>query len=142
VTQITLSRESLQLQQRLLLAGLGSFWLVIGGLYWAGVVPLLAEAPVPDYAAVALVGVLLVVAWGWARPRVPRRRPVTTVAEFWGDQKTLTAAALVIFLFEGAATLAAVWTMVTGSYLTVVLSGLAAIGLLASGPAHYEEPGF
>ncbi|MCC7045052.1 MAG: hypothetical protein IT183_14400 [Acidobacteria bacterium] len=137
-----LTRDSLERLQRLLIAGLGAFWLVIGVLYWLSAVPLLPDIPVPDVVPVAITAVIQIVAWLWARRRVPRRRPMMSLSDFWTDGATTAAAALPIFLFEGSATLAAVWTMLTASPATAVVSVLGVLGIAASGPAVYEDPDF
>lgn len=135
-----LTRESLQTLQRLLIAGVGALWLVIGVLFWISTIPLLPEAPAPDVAPVAVTATIQLVAWFWARRRVPRPRPMMSLSDFWKPAATTTAAALPLFLFEGSAMLAAVWTMLTASPATMLMSALGVIGLLASGPGAYEEP--
>lgn len=135
-----LTRQSLQTLQRMLVAGIGALWLTIGILFWISTIPLLPEAPAPDAVAVGVTATLQLVAWLWARRRVPRPRPMMSLPDFWKQEATTTAAALPLFLFEGSAMLAAVWTLLTASPATAVMSALGVIGLLMSGPAAYEEP--
>jgi hypothetical protein len=136
----TPSRESLRMTHRLLLAGLLGIWLAFAGLFFAGAAPLLPEPPAPDFVAVSVTATILLVAWLWARPRVPRRRPMTNEIDFWKDPQTFAAASLVFFLFEGSAILGAIWTLVSGSMSTALVSALAIVGLLFSGPERFEEP--
>jgi hypothetical protein len=134
------TRESFQLLQRLLLSGAVSFLLVVGILLWLGAVPLLPEPPVPDVVPVVVTAMVQLMAWFWARRRVPRRRPMQSATEFWKDASTLSAAHLALFLFEGSAMIATVWTMLTASPATLVMAVLGMAGVAASGPAAYEEP--
>jgi hypothetical protein len=136
----TPSRESLLMTHRLLLAGLLGIWLFVAGMLFAGVAPLMPEPPAPDFVAASITATTLLVAWLWARPRVPRRRPMTKETDFWRDPQTFAAVSLVLFLFEGSAISAAMWTLVSGSMSTALVSALAIMGLLFSGPGRFEEP--
>lgn len=135
-----LTRASLVTMHRMLLAGLVVIWLAIGGMTWAGVVPLLPENTLLGRVIEGIAAIDLLAAWFWARPRVPRRQPLANIDTYWGNEKTLRAASLVLFLFEGSAILGAVCTMLSASPIAAVISFAAILGLAFNGPERLERP--
>jgi FtsH-binding integral membrane protein len=123
----------------MLLFGVVSLWLVAVGLTWAGIAPLLPDNAIPEAAPAAFCVVLLLVAWFWARPKVPLRSQSATAEAYWQDPRAGAAGTLLIFMLEGPSTLAAVWTMVSGSWLTALVSLLGIVGIAVSGPSHQEQ---
>jgi hypothetical protein len=68
-----LSRVPVRAMHRVLVAGLTTFWVVVGALVYFRVSPLLPEEPLPQAIAAAVCAAPLLAAWFWARPRVPSR---------------------------------------------------------------------
>ena len=134
------SRTAVQRQHQALLLGLFAFWVVVGVVMYIGVAPLLRkESPIPPGVAAGICAVPLVLALLWGRSRVPRRNITTSTDDYWRDARVSARATLVLFLTEGSAWLAAVWTLLTGDWLCVIVSALAIGALAYHGPAYYER---
>jgi hypothetical protein len=118
----------------ILLMGLLSLSAVTGVLSAIGQVPLLPDDEWVGLAFAAVSVVVAAVAWFWARPRIPRRRPIASVEEYWRDRGNLEAINLALFLLEGSATLGIVGTMLSGVGPVTIAAGLAMLGMLALSP--------
>ena len=123
----------------MLLLGLSAVWMAFAALIYFGPAPLLPGFPIPPGVAAGICAVPLLLAVLWARPRVPQRNMATSTDEFWKNPLVSTGAALVLFLTEGSAMLSAVWTLLTGDWLCVIVSALAIAAMAYHGPAHYER---
>jgi len=119
------------------------YWPLVGGLvaivtiftmlFRLGIAPLLGGEITTVVAAVvagAAAGPLLL-AWLWARPRIPFRASTTSLEGFWEDPETRGHALILWVLCEGATIVAAVGTLLTGSYVTVGVGAIAFALLLA-----------
>jgi len=133
------SRDSLRQLHRTLVAGLVAFWIVIGVFTYAGVVPLTRDAPFPPSVMVAICGAVLLVAVLWARPRVPARSASTGIDDYFRDERVRAGVNFVIFLLDGSATLVAVWTLLTGSWMTAVVSLVSIVIMAFNGPERFER---
>jgi hypothetical protein len=123
-----------------LLAGLLAFWAVVASLVYFGPAPLSPDSPIPPGVAAGICSAPLLLALLWARPRVPQQDVTTSTDDYWKDPRVSNGAAVVLFLTEGSATLAAAWTLLTGDWLCVIVSALAIGALAYHGPARYERP--
>ena len=82
---------------------------------------------------------MFAVAQLWARPRVPVRPLSMSVDEFWSPQ-TRAASSMVTFLYEGGVTFAALWVMLTGSWLAAGVSLAGIVGMAFNSPERLERP--
>jgi len=123
-----------------LVAGLFASFLAFAVLLWMGTAPLLpadgAEGIAFALAALALGPITIGLIW--ARPRVPARRPDQPVEAFWQGPATGSRALLLWALWEGAALLGAVGTVLTGSLIPAATALVALALLLTHGPGHLE----
>jgi hypothetical protein len=134
-----LSSLPVRLMHRILVAGLGVLWLVVGALIYFRVSPLLPEDPFPPAASAAVCATPLLAAWFWARPRIPPRLSTVTIEQYWRDAKVKAAIGQFIFLLEGSATLGAVWTMLTASWMTAIVSVVSLAVMTLNGPERFER---
>ena len=132
-------RTAVQRKHQALLLGLFAFWVVVGVMMYFGVAPIVRDFSIPQGVAAGICAVPLALALLWGRSRVPRRNITTSTDDYWRDARVSAGAALVFFLTEGSAWLAAVWTLLTGDWLCVIVSALAIGALAYHGPAYYER---
>jgi hypothetical protein len=138
VTTTPSPRAGFQRQHQVLLLGLFAFWVLVGAMMYFGVAPVMRGFAVPPGVAAGTCAIPLLLALLWARPRVPRRSGTISTDDYWKDARVNAGAALVLFLTEGSATLAAVWTLLSGDGLCVIVSALAIGAMAYHGPAYYE----
>ena len=108
-------------------------------LIYFGTAPIARDLSIPPSIPTAFCAGLSLVALFGARPRIPPRPSIVPIDQYWGDGRASAAMSLLIFLLEGSATVGAVWTMLSGSWMTAAASFLS-IGLLAlNGPERFER---
>jgi hypothetical protein len=141
ITRLTTTpspRAVFQRQHQVLLLGLFAFWVLVGAMMYFGAAPVMRDFSTPPGVAAVICAVPLLLALLWARSRVPRRNITISTDDYWKDARVNAGAALVLFLTEGSATLAAVWTLLTGDWLCVLVSALSIGAMAYHGPAYYE----
>lgn len=132
-------RDGFAALRRMLLLGISGIWLVVGVLFITGRAPLANDIPLPESVLVAICVVDLLVVWFWAKPKIPRRSPMLSAEDYWKDTQVISAAQVTLFLFEGAAILGLVFTLLSGSPYTALASALGVLGMVLVGPERIER---
>jgi hypothetical protein len=124
----------------MLLFGLCAIWIIAVALTFFGVTPLAPATGIHEGIPAVVSAISLLAAWFWARPRVPHRPPTMRVDDYWRDGRVGAAAAYLLFLFEGGATIAASWVLVSGSWLNAAVSLVGIVAIAVHGPERLERP--
>ena len=127
-----------QLLHRFLGMGVTLLALVFLGMNYLGRAPLLS----PDdefsvtlaYMLSAIAVVVVAIALGVRKPKVPERRPGESVEAYWKRPEVGAAAFSVWFLMEAAAVLTTVGYVLTGHPVVLLVMGLAIAAYWMTGP--------
>lgn len=132
-------RDQYQKVRTSLLFGVLALTAVTAVLTIQGTMPVMPDEPWAGNASAGVSLAATLAAWFWARPRMPRRRAITSTDDFWRVPGTLNAAHLLLFLLEGGAMLAIVGTILSGVGLPTAVLVLALLGMLIVSPTWIEE---
>ena len=124
--------------------GVTSILVMFAFLAWIGMVPLLRDDPglarTLGYAGAGVVAILVGVVLFVVKPRVPRRAPAQSVAQYWANQASAQQVLLVWFLLEGAGVLAAIAFVLSGEAIAAAAAVITAALLWMNGPRTFANP--
>jgi hypothetical protein len=103
--------------------------------------PSVVEAGALTLVLAVVPAVLLVIAVGALRPKVPRRRPEQDSGAYWSDAGTRGSAIVLWAAIEGAGLVGAVGYFLTGGTAPAVAFALALAALVLSRPGPLEGDG-